>query len=628
MTEDGYQRTDGRKENISCRPMEYGKIYRNILVILLIAILAFLSLYEVYLQEGSIGRVWDWGGMGEFPKSHEDSLRNSFYAWHDKHYGGMESWMNVGILYNFYYYMLSLVTPYLFSKILVTMLLFLTGINFYFFLKSIKVNEVLSFIFALIYMFNTRIYSMIILGHLTMILFFTFFPLVVLQVIKFAKTKKIKHLIISTIIIALTNVIVPNIILMFSIVVFLAIIFIKGTEKGNTAVKYMLSCCIFILLSSYFLLPFVSAISKSDYFVHVGFSLDEEAELRFKSIQGNSWSFDEIFSFYNNNGLHIETANLFWGKPALEYFWRFAILSSFALIFFYYFMKRKRRLKQFEIFLLTILFVVLFLISGVTTFFGKIFYMFFFQNFSMIYSAFSTLWRYSPLLIFSWCVLFCLSINHFWERVKGKRTKYMVQLCLMFFLAIYLYPWFIHSFTERVGTGLTGQPIKLKVNKLYEGDKRVYHYLWNEMEDYRVMFLPPPRVMWPVDTKYGFCWNSWFFKKNMFFESYNKAGLYNAGISALYTRSVDSNFNKMLGLGNVKYLIRPYYESNYFSFVDDFCNHEVDYKKIEKNNLMELLKLNKIILNPIFSEEYGIDIFRNTDYLPHIYSAKSLYFVK
>ena len=118
---------------------------------LLIAILAFLSLYEVYMQEGCIGRTWDWGGIGEFPGSFEDHLRSSFYVWHDKQLGGMESTMNVGILYNFYYYMLSLVTPHLFSKILVTMLLFLTGINFYFFLRNIKVNEALSFIFALIY---------------------------------------------------------------------------------------------------------------------------------------------------------------------------------------------------------------------------------------------------------------------------------------------------------------------------------------------------------------------------------------------------------------------------------------------------------------------------------------------
>jgi len=465
------------------------------------------------------------------------------------------------------------------------------------------------------------------LGHLIMILFFCFFPLVVSQVIKFAKTKKIKHLIISTIIIALTNVIVLNIILMSSIVVFLVIILIKGTKKGNAVVKYMFSCCIFILLSSYFLLPFISAISNNDYYVHPGFRLDEETELRFKSIQRNSWSFDEIFSFYNNFKLSITSSKVFWGKPVLERFWRFAILSSFALIF-YYFMKRKRRLKQFEIFLLIILFVVLFLISGVTTFFGKIFYMFLFQHFSVIYSAFSSLWRYSPLLIFSWCVLFCLSINYFWEMVKGKRIKYIVQLYLLFFLSIYLYPWFIHDFTERVGTDLTPLPGKLEVHKLYEGDKRVYHYLWNEMEDYRVMFLPPPLVMRVVDKKYGFCWNSASFKKNMFFESYNKSGLYNAGISALYTRGIDNNFNKMLGLGNVKYLIRPHYENNYFSFVDDFCNHKLDYKKIEQNNLMELLRLNKIILNPIFSEKYGIDIFRNTDYLPHIYSAKSLYFVQ
>ena len=607
--------------------MKYGKIYRNILVMLLIAILAFLSLYEIYMQEGIIGRTWDWGGIGEFPGSFEEHLRSSFYVWYDKQLGGMEAPFNSMIIYSFYYYMLSLVTPYLFSKILVTMLLFLTGINFYFFLRSIKVNEVLSFIFALIYMFNTRIYSIIILGHMPMILFFGFFPLVVLQVIKFGKTKKIKHLIISTIIIALTNVIVQSIILMFSIAVFLAIIFIKCTEKGNTAVKCMLSCCIFILLSSYFLLPFISAISNSDYSVHVDIPMSKEASSRMVHLPASSLSFDKIFSFYHTgDGKGVEHINVFWDKFLEGIYWRVAVISSFAMIIFYYFMVRWKRLRQFELFLITIFFIAIFILSGSSSLFGKTFYSFFSRELSWVYSAFSNLWRYSPLLIFSWCVLFCLSINYFWEMVKGKRIKYIVQLYLLFFLGIYLYPWFIHSFTERVGTDLTN-PFKLQVNKVYEGDKKVYRYLQNETGDYRVMFLPPPAVIWPGDTKYGFCWNSASFKKNTFFEWYNHSRFYNEGVSALYTRGVDSNFSKMLGLGNVKYLISPYYENNYFSYVD-FYNHEVDYKKIEKNNLMELLRLNKMILNPIFSQEYGIDIFRNTDYLPHIFSVKSLYFVK
>ena len=593
-------------------------VLARFLPILLLLLAALGSLSEVFLNPGYVGRSWDWG-QTEYPGGQWTLLVDSIFVWQDFFFGGRESPFNSLVFFQLISFVLAWLTDVVTGpKLLMAGLLFGSGWGMLRLLLKYEVHSWVATGGALLYMFNPRTLTLFIGGHLFQTYLIAYLPWMLLHLGNLKKDERFSHLLWIVLGIFFTNLLTNSLIVIFAVALLpTLLVLVQSREKGKFTGKLVLAGVFFLAVNLFWLAPFVMALlNPQGYVVHQGYSLAEELRFRLASLDRTSWAFTDLFALVNRTGMDIEYANHFDGGW-LENARRVLGVASFALIGWAY-LGKKRGLNFLELVSLLHLVIGLFLIAGTNNELGKLFYQVYAVKAGMIFSAFSNLWRYSPILLVSWAFLAATSVERLWNSHRLWRLPLGVYG--LAFLALYLYPWFGADLTRPL-IKRGSQPMNLKMNRIDEGDLVTYERFRRDRLEYRVMQLPPPAVIWPGNTKYGFVWNYTTFSKPAFFEYFNVSPFYNQTIKQIYTHDPQGNLSESLALGNVLYLISPQYEEDYKEvYVELNPGVPTNYLDLEKENLERFRQKGQLVLESGPTQSVGVNLFRSAEFLPRLYS--------
>ncbi|MDT8445846.1 MAG: hypothetical protein RRB13_02975 [bacterium] len=592
------------------------RLRNNILPLFVLCFVSLAALWEVVNKAGVMGRVWDWGAS-PYMDGQRKLTSSSFYVWQEFFFGGRESPFNSLIFFQLIAdFIDSLSSPTLGPKLLMVGLLAASGISFFFLLRHLGVGVWAAVLFSLPYMFNPRIMSMFIGGHLFQVYVFPVFPLVWLYLSRLESDEKIGHLIWLMLALFFTSLLTNNLVLIaFLAVPYSLVIIFRSRNKLRLTGKFASAGGFFIFLNLFWLLPFVMALRNPDYQVHTGYSLDEELKFRLMSLADRSWELWDLFGLSNLTSMATEHANHY-GDGALEEIHRWVSLLSLVVIVLFVFVWRKRRLRLIEAVTLGMLAFSFLFITGTKTPFGVWFFQWFSANFGLIFSSFSNVWRFSPLMFFSWALMLALSSKELWD--IGSKSRIVLVGFWLVLVCTHLYPWFGVDLTQPLITR-GSQSMSLQVNRVDPSDLMIYEQMRRDEMDYRIMLVPSPGSVWPGHSKTGLPWGYTSFSKNLIFEWYGANEFYNDALKALYVEDSKADITQNLLQAGVKYVVYPRIESQYEPYLNVNPGKTVNYKQVEEDNMAYFIEAGQLIPEESLSTP-DVRVYGVHEFLPHFYS--------
>lgn len=599
-----------------------------VFIIILTALLAFRS---VLFIPGIIGHTWDWG-VPNFPEQFKIQTEASLFIWDSRLYGGFFFPSRIELPYWLFTLIFSPLGGELLSKVIPLVILIIAGLSAFFAVRKIfSLDYFWAFASAILYMLSPFAYSRLIAGHLTILLGYTFLPLVLYFSVSLfgllSRNEGFQSWLPKLFLLNLTltlGVLHPLMLLVSWGVIFLTagVFFITRKSKRKDIIgNFFLALIFWTLLNTYWLLPILSQLigGLEKLSIRPWQSVAEELGFRLPYLTLQSRPLSELFSFSFPFGLHTEFV---YPLPDLiRPLFIFSSIVLFALSLIAAYLTVKGRRPYFPvIFMLTFIELIgLALVTGEATIIGRLLFFILTRFTPFIFSIFSNPLRFLPLVILPFSILPFLALA-----VIEEKTSYLGKIILrgfiIFLLLVFFYPWLFRNLTTPTFKGMS-QPMSLRVTKINPEDKEVFDFLKRFKEDIRLVHLPPPFVSWPGETDLSYIWNSIYSPKPLFVE-YGQPELAGAIVNSLYSQRPSKDLGRLLGLGSVKTIIYPHYQQ-FAETYQTFIPGTVDYKPFVDRNWLEQKDITKLS-----SSFRTVDLYENENFVPHIFVPTQVTFLE
>jgi len=604
---------------------------KRIIFFIAIVVIAVFALRTVLFVPGIIGHTWDWG-IPNFPEQLRTQAKASFSIWDDRLYGGFFFPTRLELPYWLFVLILSPLGGDIISKIIPLLIFIIAGVSAFLAIRKIfALDYFWALMSATLYMLSPFSYCRLIAGHLPILLGYAFLPLILyFSVSLFDLPVKEKTPLVTwgTLILLLLvlslGILHPLVLLIAWGLIFLtAFVFfiLRQGRRKEILVKFLLILAFWILLNSYWLLIILSQSFGllGELAVRPWETVAQEMTFRLPYFNSVSRPLSELFTFSFPFGLHTEFA-----YPVADSFKPFFTLTSVILFatgmaaFYLVFKKRKKYLPV--VIMLTIVEIIgLTMVTGNKTIIGSLIFSVIIRFIPLIFSVFSNPIRLLPLVILPFSILPFISLAVIEERLRHfNKVKIALRILIAFVVLAFLSPWFFHNLTTPIFKDQS-QPMSLKVTKINSEDRKVFDYLGESKEDFRIAHLPPPLTSWPGETDLSYVWNTLVFPKPLFLE-YREPPLSGETIKSLYSQKTSKDLSKLLGLGAVKTIIYPHYQGFPESY-QFFIKNTVDYKPIVDRNWSEQKDIKRKT-----TDFTTVDFYENENFVPHIFVPEKITF--
>jgi hypothetical protein len=601
---------------------------------LLFLVISFLSLIGFLSTNTSFGFVWDWS----IPSNElflRSKLENNELYWNNSLYGGFNNSLNFELWFWRFIGTLNKVT---FGKEIFFSLFIFQILCFVGFYKIGKIYKKRYFLISLFYIYSYYAFSRLIAGHINLVFFYWSLPIIFVCLYYLYK-KNLRQTIFYQIILILVSLIVLSHPISLFIFFFLLIFFffkeiINNKNKKSVFFIFSLTLIIFFITQFHLTLTFYNFIFNSNNLFENYRELQEVSNeigsdnflnnlLRERVIQHEQKSFGIVFYIYTliNSSMFYE--NVFSINIILI---KIIFFLSFLIIIAYSVFLSFQKIINYKLNLIYIAFLVItfILICGSNNLLSKFFYDSILYLFPKLFTIFANPLRFAPLFIFFLSLILLLNDNF--------HIKKIIFLITLISIVHFFFFKFHNSGKYTFQNIQTNQIIKKQINP---EEIKILEKLNDDKDFYKIVIMPPAFLSWSYSDNKNFFtipWNSnYFSKSNLLLGDSSPLERYsNKFFFTINNR--DFNYNLLLKINNIKYLVVPNHEKIYLykNFIKNYKKNTFDslqdYSELFKLNLDSLkLKKSKISTN-------NIDIYEVNNYYPefycptkHIYSKKKYY---
>jgi hypothetical protein len=616
--------------------------------------LTVLSFAGVLARPGIVGHTWDWG-IPPFAEQFASMARHHFSTWDAYFETGRYHYFKLELLYWQLITPLSVIGGELMSKLLPIFFVAASGLAMLPLARRLGLNWFYATLAAVFYCLSPYTFSRVVAGHMPMLAGFALIPLLLLAFLNLVRSIREKGriaprlLIVCGLTLGLTS-LHPSVgvgsVAMLTLITlyFLA----KGPGRWRLVTALGMIFGLAMLMNIHFMAPFLADYLGKGAIRH-GWGLsasakgevtvDTELPLRESFHQSTSQPVDAVIRLDLRPGMDTEYA--FPAPGGLRVPWVAAslVLASLALCSF---MVRRdpgsAKAGQDNpgawtpglsdevraIFLVAVTGVLL--VCGSRTPFGFVFYQWLLKGFvPILFEAFSNTTRWLPLIVTAYALLI-FQLPQAWEdRGKpGSDRLWVIRLAMLAVTLVFVSPFLGQKLLDHSPKNKIPQPLALKQTPIDPEDAKVYAFLRDQRDGFRVTYLPPVGLSWPGDSPYGYEWSSAYSPKPFFLAFYNNP-LGSEILRTMYAEQPSPHLDRLFGLASVKYLVYPH--DDFFISYQDFQpgypgEPMVDGFKNYKPVLDRTLALQKgLVLDHRFKT---VDIYRNPLAAPEVLTADQL----
>lgn len=601
------------------RPLErFNKIYAISLKpeIIELSIIALLSLTPLlWFKNGMIIN----GGDFDFPLTPINNLYRHLFTWDDRLFMGFDGSAWIPSIFP-YFTLLALLELIGFSIIAIQKLFFIyvfliPGLSMYFLAKTLEKQglDLIPIIASLYYMFNFYVMSRWHDGHPTLLMTYGVIPLIIAFLLKGMVENKARHYIyigFFTLFLDLSN---PPMVAAFGILILVILvskILIGEFKISMKSVKFItLALSLSILLNLWRILPLANMVRQ--FHLQIPYN-SLEVELY------SSSKFSSILELLRNLG--------YWGfytyfkdVPYFSFSNSYKNTSLIILSIFFIGLivlpvliyKKSKRLMPLYIILL----MGVFFSKGVHPPLGNIF-KWLFENVPFFW-LFRYPWnKFFPYIIFSYSILVAVTCKLIYDLLRAKYKnsdrliKNMITLVSASFIFFYSYPLLTGEVIEGERKILPNFHVKIPpyFNELKD-------FINNDVGDYKILLLPP--------QAFGYEAYSWGYggadimphilQKPLVSGMAGSSGIIYSSqlrdlIRNIFSKSINVDLSKILGLINVKYIIQRN-DINASFYDGTLSSEEISSFLLTQKNIKFYKRIG----------EFDIYKISDSDYLPHIY---------
>ncbi len=432
-----------------------------------------------------------------------------------------------------------------YSQLLIFFLLILSGLlGFYLLTREILGNLKVAVFAGTFFLLNLYTQSQVFGRFLFEGMFaWAYLPIFLFSWIKFAKTNKLKWLlvfIISSLIFSCTFGHPAYVItLWFAAILFAISEFWINRRNGKEILR----------MGSRFIICFVLWIGVNLWWIYPYFRLGHSSFSKISSFQANFDSLLGVSKFFPIWEILLLRQSFLFGKDSNWYifyssFWIYLI--SIIILFIVYIGWRSVRHTRYGLYLTLLAIFGLFISKGANFPFGNIFFKWLFMNFSVTevlrnsYEKFGLVWLL-PYSIFFASGLFWVSAY-----IKGAMGKMLVGMSMIIFCGVLVWPmWTGDIFTQKM---------RIEIPPYYEETNA---FLNNKLNDGRVLILP----IIPGDGVH-YTWGYWGIEPSEFLfdkpviSRILRTEYFDDKYINLHNTFIDNgNYNELLNQMNIKYFI-------------------------------------------------------------------------
>jgi hypothetical protein len=594
-------------------------------------LICFLSSIAFLSDNISFGFVWDWS-MPSNELFLKNKLENNELHWNNSLYGGFNSNLNFEL---WFWRFIGIVNSLSFGKGVFFSLFIFQFLAFIGFYEIGKIYNKKYFLISLFYIYSYYAYSRLVAGHLNLLMFYWSLPILFVCLSNFYGKGLKKTSIYQILFILVTLVTLSH---PFSIIIFsflLIFFFLKKLIDSKNKIKI---CFIFIFTLAIFFLTQFHLIysllntylgnvdlfeSYKSYQVFNEISDTQNVDLNklyeSRIVQHHEKSFGILFYFLTiiQNSMFYENAfftNIIFIR--ITFLISFIIILTNAIIIS--FKEALVNRLKFSYIYITFLLIVFILLVGSNNLISKIIYFSIANLKPNLFTIFANPLRFAPLFLFFLTLILLLN------------NKFYMKKFVVFVVIVSSIQFFFFKFLNFDVTKLeTTQPNRIIKKQINFEEIEIEKNLRDDKNFYKIIVLPPAFMSWSFthDNSFTIPWNSNYFSKSNLLASDNTSLEKHSNKYFFTINNQDFNYNLLLKISNVKYLILPNYNNVYLynQFIKDFKNNTFnnfeDYSDILRINLENLnLKKSKLSTN-------NINVYEVNNFYPEFYCpTKAIYY--
>jgi len=597
---------------------------------LLFLLISFLSLIGFLSANTSFGFVWDWS-MPSNEFFLRSKLENNELYWNNSLYSGFNNNLNFEL---WFWRFIEIINVVSFGKGVFFSLFIFQILCFIGFYKIGKIYNKRYFLISLFYIYSYYAFSRLVAGHINLLLFYWSLP-IMFVCLHYLYNKNLRETTVYQIILILVSLVaLSHPISIFCYIILLIFFFFKEiiNKKNKKNIFLIFFVTLIILLITQFHLTqtlFSFIFEGNNLFVNYrefqqvtnkvdsnNFLLKNILDARV--VQHEQKSFGILFyiftliksSMFYENVFSIDITFI-----KIIYFLSFIILISYCIIVSF----QKVLNYKLNFIYLTFLLITFILICGSNNLLSKFFYNLVEYLFPSLFTIFANPLRFAQLFMIFLSLILLLNNNIYIKNIIFLIT--IISILQFFFFKFYI-PGKYNQTTIQVN-----QILKKKINS---EEIHALQKLSKDKDFYKIAILPPAFLSWSYSdntNNFTIPWNSNYFSKSNLILSDNSIL---ERFSNKYFFTIDNqdfNYNLLLKISNIKYLVVPSHERIYLykDFIKNYKKNTFDglqdYSEIFKLNLNTLsLKKSKISTNQIYF--YEVENFYPEFYCP----TKKIYY--
>ncbi|WP_243362051.1 DUF2079 domain-containing protein [Fundidesulfovibrio terrae] len=634
---------------------------KKLLAVLAVVALCTASFLGVFLRPGLVGHTWDWG-IPAFAEQFASMARHHFSTWDAYFETGRYHYFKLELLY------WQLITPLAaiggewMSKLLPWAFVTASGLAMLPLARRLGLNWFYATLAALFYGLSPYTYSRVVAGHMPMLAGFALIPLLLLAFFNLVERVRLKGrlsprlVIVCGLTLGLTS-LHPSVgvgsVAILSLVTLYFLVRGPGRARLLTALGLIFSLA--LLMNIHFMAPFLADYLGKGAIRH-GWGLsasakgevtvDTELPMREGFHQSTSQPVDAVIRLDLRPGMDTEYAFPSPSGMRLPWVASSLILAGLALCSF---MARGRRAaapaetvsgqsggqgagccacgprtgreEANALFLVAVVGVLL--VCGSRTPFGFAFYQWLLKGLvPILFAAFSNTTRWLPLIVTAYALL-AFRLPQAWEE-GGLKRPWLLRAGMLAVVLVFVSPFLGQKLLDNSPKDKIPQPLALKHTPVNPEDAKVYSFLRDQRDGFRVAYLPPVGISWPGDSPYGYEWSSAYSPKPFFLAFYNNP-LGNEIIKTMFAEQPSPHLDRLFGLASVKYLVYPH-DAFFISYQDFQPGYQgspvVDGFKNYKPVLDRALSLQSGLTRVARFET--VDLYRNPLAAPYVMAADQL----
>ncbi len=450
--------------------MNISKLSQILSIIVSYFALGLVSIRDYIFSSGIIGLVHDWN-IPALKYQLIERMDSSFYFWNDI-YGISKIYptfifervlfeIPIGIILDF--------NSELFSKLLIAILITISGICMFYLGKGLKFSNKTSFLIGLFYVLTPLMYNKIIAGHHFYLFAYSISPLFLLFLHKYVETKKFQYIICASLVIGISSAQIQFILMLLLIGLIYLFFEFKNLKLKRFTFSTIILFVLPILLNAFWIVPNVLNFQPETTTAPLkGATLDyyeiqhaTQLPTAFEMI-GYNHDYDPYYLLENDNL-----------SPLIIIFLLAIVIITIlgALVNF-----NKSSKKRLVLFSLVLLILGLFFVTAVNGPLPEI-WEFIYTNVPFL-TMFREVYHSMFLIVFAYSILIGISIEEIQK--KFKRPIFKKSIFVLFLIIILL-----------VGIPILNSYMnQLQSQSLTSEEIETYNFLRNEQEISRVIYVP------------------------------------------------------------------------------------------------------------------------------------------